>query len=520
MERVSVYAEKNGNVLTVEQDGETVSGTLVGDVFGWDERYVVDGVNVREIYSISIARTGLTATGTGRFVGSGPVSCEIRTELAAERVGRDRPQSAPTVASLNISFVEMPGATSRVWLPDVGDGVQLRVTALDENDVTVPNTSFVLQYSEPRVVTDRPEAGRTGEVLTLSPGLVGSTEITAFSLSDDGRLAESAPVRLTIMRDTTLVRILAPRSTGDVYPQGLGRFFDRSPLVVWEDDNAEADRWQVVAGNDTLALRLRRGTTGASACGVRELCADRVSGLWQALGPTGDTPLVRLEGVNALGHVVSRETFHFTTAERNRVDLGYSTSTQIWSIQGNGYSPAGASAVHRYPNTMAEYCTDADLPGCLHAYVQTQWTPKHQVLVVERRPVDVESPLEAARIWIPYKLLDGTVSQSPWNCTLDNGTLDFEDAAIVNFQWLANGQILRASGSAGTDPVECSGVITVGTEEFSDIRGTWRIYTVEGEGSMITPEGVRDVDFVVKGAVKWADGQISPPQFWVEGREP
>jgi hypothetical protein len=218
--------------------------------------------------------------------------------------------------------------------------------------------------------------------------------------------------------------------------------------------------------------------------------------------------------------VVSRETFHFTTAERNRVDLGYSTGTQIWSIQGNGYSPAGASAVHRYPNTMAEYCTDADLPGCLHAYVQTQWTPKHQVLVVERRPVDVESPLEAARIWIPYKLLNGTVSQSPWNCTLDNGTLNFEDAAIVNFQWLANGQILRASGSAGTDPVECSGVITVGTEEFSDIRGTWRIYTVEGEGSMITPEGVRDVDFVVKGAVKWADGQISPPQFWVEGREP
>lgn len=512
VEEISVYAEKNGNTLSVERDGETVSGTLVGDEFGWDEEYVVDGVDVRETYSITIARTGLTATGTGRFVGSGPVSCEIRTQLNAKRTGRDRPQAATGVQSLTLTFVESPGLTRREWRPDVGDGVRLLVTAKDGNGITVPNTSIVFAFTEGRVLQNPPLGAITGTEVTLAPGLVGTTEVTAVAVAADGSTVRSAPLTIQLLRDTTSVRLIAP-------PQGVGRFFDLEPLLVWEDDNGEADRWEVVAGSQRLPLRLRRNATGASRCAVGDRCVDQVRGLWAALGPAGDTPFVRLEGVNALGHVVSRSTFDFTHVVRNTIEL-QANGVPLWTTQGNGFSPTGSSPANTYPNSKALYCTEAAVPGCLHAYVQTQWTAHHQILVVERRPN--QGDWEAARIWLPNKLLDGTVTQAPWNCTRDNGNLALEDVAIVNFRWLDNGQIRSASGSndsADPNPKACNGGVTVGVEEYKDIRGTWRIFTVQGSGSMITPLGVQNVAFAVTGAVKWADGEIEPPRFWVEGIE-
>jgi len=164
VEEVTVYAEKKGNVLTVERDGETVSGTLVGNVFGWDETYEYEGVNVHETYTITLNRTGLAATGKSRLVGSGPVSCEIRTTLEAELVSRERPSEAPDVHTVTLAFEENPiGLATRTWRPEVGDGTRLVARALDQGGAKVAVAEVILVYSEERVLTDRSEERRVGK---------------------------------------------------------------------------------------------------------------------------------------------------------------------------------------------------------------------------------------------------------------------------------------------------------------------------------------------------------------------
>lgn len=507
VEELSVYAVKNGDVLTVERDGEALSGTLAGNVFGWDETYEVEGVTVRETYTITIDRTGTSASGSGRFVGSGPVNCEIRTTLEAQRVGRDRPQPAPQVDKVTLAFVETPWS-DYTWYPEIGASAKLVARAFDKSGAEIDVPSVSLLYTEPRVLTDAPGAFVPEVPTGLAPGLVGTTEIRAVAYTADGHAVTSAPVILTLARDTTLLRVLAP-------PGGTGRFFDMEPILVWEDDNAEVSRWEVFAAGQRLPLHLvRRGSTSSSlACAPGDRCVDTVEGLWDALGLDGDTPLIRLEGVNALGNVVSRGRFDFTHAVHNRVTLR-SAGVALWDTVGHGYSPAGESPIHRYPNDRAKYCTDEEMEGCLHAYVQNV-SPKHQILVVERRPV--VGPMEFARIWIPRKILDEPFGTGGWNCRGWSEALPEDEIVYVNFRWLEDGEGRTATGSNDTfdtTPADCNGNVSVTMEEYQDIRGTWRIYTVSGEGTMIGPEGlVTPVTWSVTGAVKWADGDVSRPLY-------
>lgn len=518
VEQISVWAEMKGDVLTIEHGGETVSGKVVGNVFGWTANYTEDGANVVETYSITIARSGSSATGSGHYVATGPVNCEIKTQVTATRISRDKPVSQASIDSVTLHYTDNPNQVNRAWRPDTGESASVIAEAYS-GGAKIPGAQVSLWFTEERVLDDQPSGTiiQTDQAFHLAPGLVGSTELKAISLVGSGKVVNSAPLTLTLVRDTTFVHLLAPTSHNlgagiMAFPDGL--LLDYSPLLVWKDANAEVTHWELYTGNgEGLPLRLTRTNSETTGCTVdAQWCSDWARDLWTK---TKTVTLLQIRGLNALDNVVSKGGFPFVQVFDNSITVQYNAATPFIQVAGKGDSPTGFEDLNKYPKTQHGYCPSQPSSPCLDAFFLPY---SHDEFIVSGRLPSGE--FMYARIDLPRDIWENPDASSPvgnvqgrWDCSYAN--VPYEQQTQVRF-YKGDEQNEARSYNLESDPVQsdCSGTIGFHWDEYKDLRGTWRIFTVDGSGTLKNPLGLSNMQFQVRGAVKWEDGAVSPPTHW------
>lgn len=491
VEEYLVYVEQTGDEITVETSDGPVTGTVVGGRFGWSTSYVTEGVDVTETYAVTIDRSGATADGAGRITGSGPVNCEIRTTLSAERIGRDRPPaSAPAIDSLVLSYAApIPPSTLHEWQPETGESAVIAAEAYS-GGTPVDGLTVYLSFGEPLVLDGPPASMLTGATTSFAPGLVGETNVFGHIVTSDYQLVESRALTLRLLRDTTLVALTAPSDQA--------RFFDQSPLLFWSDPNPEVDHWQVGQVTGRVRLSTRRGDCGIEA----PACSAWAHGFWDAVGGGPETAFTVLEGVNALGNVVSRGRYDFSQGVQASVAV--STAVPLFSFSGHGVSPT-AQDTDVFPKDQP-FCWNAE--GCVEAYRQDGGD--HWILVIESRPTD-PAGLQYARFFVPKTSFTPETFRVPWDCR----ATDLSTRALPGFRWLDEGGTVRKlfvdtnAGSDGEVPA-CFGSLAVETVDYEDARGSWRIFHVSGTGTLISDEGPMEVAFQTTAPIRWTSGEAVP----------
>lgn len=518
VETINVWAEFNGTAFTVERDGISVSGTLDGDEFGWTTSYESEdfpGVTVGETYRIRLDLGGETASGTGRLIGSGAVNCQITTSLTAEKIGDQKPLGTDVDRlDLRLDFGSSPIRPGR--------RVTVNVRAFD-SVLEVFGATVDLQIEERGLFAPgTPTRIQAFTDVDLEVAYAGTTRIRAFVINDEGRLITTDWVTLTFEAEPTAIEVIGPPAF-TTQPDGLtlleGKEFELEPDLVFLDDNPTVVRWDLVFADGA------RYPVGRS-CRSGSRCADNLTMVWDHVDPEAiQPPGAQLEGYNHFDALVSSGFVVFRAQPNTIQFLSFNgtlgTPGAYWPQVGFSGDPAVSFGTQQ--NSAWNYCRNRDESLCLHGY-----RIGNSVGLSDGRG---EPGLfdRTIRVTLPSSLIDvgdenGWIDQgtglvfSVWSCRADQMP---PDPTPISISISADGQVWDTPKGTVFLAEPCGGSMSVQVDDYVDVRGRWRRFTVNAEGTWSTGGTAHDVaqgGVTAVFSVKWAPGETEP--LWDRTAEP